>query len=302
MSSLGRVLSSSLSFLFFLSFPTNLSAQSSAYQRASDDGEVVRRKIYPKEKKFELSVPNLGFVMNQSYVNTILISGGGNYYLSETLGIGVDVSIASNSDKDERFCIEHFYYDPSDEVGLACGDASNLVNRDLDGDGFPRFGPAYVPIREVNSIYTINMIWTPVYGKQLLMLSATSYFDLYFEGGLGIVQSTYYGKRDFLRNGNVPRDIYTEVDDTADEVARQEAARKNAGIGATVDDFDSWGTPGRPDARNENHVMLNIGVGQKFHFARRFHLKIYVRNMTILGTAAGYDRLFAIYGGGGVRF
>jgi len=306
MLSLGWILRAPLSLVLFMvlsiSASASLLAESSDYQRATDDGEVVKRKIYPKDRKFELSFPNLGFVMNQSYVNTILVSGGGNYYFSETLGIGLDISLASNSDKEERYCIENFYYDPGNEVGSACGDASNLEGRDLDNDTFPRFGPAYVPIREVNSIFTLNMVWTPVYGKQLLMMSATSYFDLYFEGGLGLVQSTYYGKRDLLANGKVPRDVFTEVDENSDAAAREAAAINNNRIGATVSEVDSYGIAGRPDPRNQTNVMINLGVGQKFHFARRFHLKIYVRNMTILGTVGGYDRLFAIYGGAGMRF
>lgn len=294
-----------LSTIFILlcllaALPINL-AMAETYQKATEGRDVVKNKIYPKEKKIELTVPNLGFIMNQSYINTFLISGGINYYLDETWGLGVDIAIGSSQDKTERSCIENFYYDPTDEVGVACGDASLIANADTDGDSFPRFGPAYVPIREINSIITANVIWTPVYGKQLLMKQSTSYFDLFVETGLGIATSTFYDKRDVLANGNVPRDVYRDPD-VDDPDAAAEAQRQNAKIGATVDEVNSYGVDGRPDPLNENHILINLGIGQKFHFSRMFHMKVYIRNMTLLGTAQGFDNLLAIYGGFGVRF
>jgi hypothetical protein len=33
-----------------------------------------------------------------------------------------------------------------------------------------------------------------------------------------------------------------------------------------------------------------------------FHVKIYVRNMTLLATDQGFENLFALYGGIGFRF
>lgn len=277
-----------------------LGAQS--YQRAADSNEVVKRKIYPKDGRVELSFPNIGFIMNQSYVNTFLISGGVNYFFNETMGIGLDVAFGANSDKDERYCIERFYYDPNNEVGLACGEPDNLlsVSEPID-PGFPRYGPAYVPIRELDTVFSVNMIWAPVYGKQLLLMRATSYFDLYFEAGMGLALSTFYQKRDVLANDNVPRDVYTDPTVGSDE-ARRQANERNAGIGALPSQVDSWGDLGRPPSRSEQHVMLNLGVGQKFHFAGRFHLKVNVRNMTLLGTDKAFESLFALSGGAGMRF
>ena len=37
------------------------------YRKATEGKEVVKNKLYPKRKKVEISVPNLGIVMNQSY-------------------------------------------------------------------------------------------------------------------------------------------------------------------------------------------------------------------------------------------
>ena len=53
-----------------------------------------------------------------------------------------------------------------------------------------------------------NYVWNPVYGKQLLFLSATSYFDLFFELGGGVMMSDFYPERNVLNNGNEPRAPY----------------------------------------------------------------------------------------------
>ena len=47
--------------------------------------------------------------------------------------------------------------------------------------------------------------------------------------------------------------------------------------------------------------MFNIGIGQKFHFSKRFHLKFYVRDQILLGTDQGFDNLLSIMGGLGFR-
>lgn len=106
--------------------------------------------------------------------------------------------------------------------------------------------------------------------------------------------STFYEKRDLLANGKKPRDVY-DPSDTA------EAATANDAIGATTAEVDSYGISGRPEALNQNNVMLNFGIGQKFHFSKRFHIKVYIRDQIILGTAQGFDNLLSIMGGVGFR-
>ncbi|NRA65194.1 MAG: outer membrane beta-barrel domain-containing protein [Pseudobacteriovorax sp.] len=270
-----------------------------AYRKATEGGDVVKDKIYPKFETWEFSVPNFGLIMNQSYVNTYLVSGGINYFFSETWGFGLDFTIGSNSDKGERFCIENFFYDPEDEVGSACGDASLLDGADENGNNFPRFGPAYVPVREIDTMIIANMTWTPVYGKQLIFMSGTSYFDLFIEMGMGIANSTFYAKRDILANGNSPRDVFTPETGTAEQI--QQAQERNSQIGAQISETSAYGEAGRPDPKSETNLMFNFGIGQKFHFSKRFHVKVYLRNMTLLGTAQGFDNLLAIMGGAGMR-
>ncbi|RZA16534.1 MAG: hypothetical protein EOP10_24400, partial [Proteobacteria bacterium] len=82
------------------------------YKKATEGKEVVMGKLYPKNERFELSLPEVGIIMNQSYVNTLLLGGGATYFTSENFGFGISASVGSNSDKAERTCIESFFYDP----------------------------------------------------------------------------------------------------------------------------------------------------------------------------------------------
>ena len=241
------------------------------YERAIEGNNNVKNKIYPRKKRFELAIPNGGLILNQSYVDTFLISGGFVYHFSEEWGFGADFSLASNSDKPERFCIENFYNDPNKELSSPCGDVSAL---DELGEGRKaNYGPAYVPVREIQNIISLSAVWTPVYGKQLVFMSATSYFDLYFEIGGAFVSSLYYDKQETLRNGNPSRGAFNDDGDPSD----------GQPIGAQPDEIGSYGIDGRPDPEAQSNIALNFGIGQKFHFGRRFHLKVFLRNMTLLG-------------------
>lgn len=273
---------------------------SADYKKATEGRDVVMNKLYPKSERFELGLPAIGFVMNQSYVNTFLLGADASYFLNETLGFSFVVNTGVNQDKAERTCIENFYYDPSNEVGVACGN-DNLKAADKNNDQFPRFGPAYVPIREIQQILMANAIWTPVYGKQLFSLGGTtSYFDLFLELGVGLAQSKFYKKQEVLKNGNLPRGVYIDPTDPNNDPAQ--AAANNNKIGALPDTPQFYGKAGRPAVREDSNPLLNLGLGQKFHFGRMFHVKIYVRNMTLLATDQGFENLFALYGGIGFRF
>ena len=265
-----------------------------AYKRAIEGKNNVKNKNYPKKKRFELSVPNVGMVLNQSYIETFVLNVGFVYYFSEEWGFGLDYTTASNSDKGERSCIENFYNDPSNQLADPCGDVSNLEELGDRSSTPPRnanYGPAYVPIREISSIITLNVTWVPVYGKQLIFFNNTNFFDLYFEFGGSLVSSTYYSQQEILRNGNASRGTFNE-----------DGTQPNPPIGAEPNEFGSYGIEGRPDPIGESHVALNFGIGQKFHFLKRFHAKLYLRNMTLLGTENTFENLFALFGGFGARF
>ncbi len=275
-------------------------AKAADYRKATEGQDVVMGKLYPKSERIELGLPELGFVMNQSYVSTLLVGGSATYFMSESLGFSANFTTAINNDKPERTCIENFYFDPSNEVGVACGEVGLLKNTDANNDGFPRYGPAYVPIRELQQVLMANVVWSPVYGKQLLFLSGTSYFDLFFELGFGFATSTFYQKADRLKNGNKPRDKYIDPNDPIND--KEAANASNAKIGALPEQTKFYGIDGRPTAKTDNNPVLNLGLGQKFHFGRLFHFKVFVRNMTLLGTDKQFENLLAIYGGVGLRF
>ena len=266
-------------------------ARAEEYQKSTEGSEVVKNKIYPHKQTIELNLPNVGAILNQSYVNTLLVNGGFAYNLSEEWGIGFDVAVGLNSDKDERYCIEHFYNDPDDRVAEPCKVDGQPDTLSDDPKKHANYGPAYVPIREIQYIGTVNALWNPVYGKQLVLMSATSYFDVFVEAGLGLAVSKYYGKRDVLANGLKSRGTF-----------QPDGSQPTPGLGASPTDEASYGVNGRPEALNQSNVLINLGVGQKFHFAKKFYLKIFIRNMTLVGTPSGLENLFALYGGLGVRF
>lgn len=251
--------------------------------RSDNNKDVVKRKLFTKRKKIELNGPNVGVILNQSYLDTFLIHGGVNYYFSEVWGVGVEGAFAMNSDKFARECVETFVNDPDSEVGDECG--PNAV----DGSGRANYGPAYVPVREIENIIAVNAVWNPVYGKQLLFRSATNYFDLFFTFGGGLAFSKFYPKKTTLNNGKSSRGAIAEDEDPLS-------------VGAEPDETDSYGTAGRPEPESQSNVLINIGIGQKYHFWKRFNIKAELRNYTLVGTDAGFDNFFTVWGGFGVRF
>ena len=172
--------------LFIISaFP--LSSYAAAYKKATEGKEVVLDKLYPRKGTIEIN-PSFGAILNQSYISSFLAGGGVTYFWKETSGISVDVQMSINSDKAERTCIESFFLDPLNAVSDVCGPADILDETPKDSaEGlFPRYGPAYVPIREMNYIVTGNYVWSPIYGKQLLFLAqqVTSIYSLSLVVGL----------------------------------------------------------------------------------------------------------------------
>ena len=71
--------------IFLLNVPFK-QAIAVTYRKATESGDVVKNNLYPKRKKVDIAVPNLGLVMNQSYVDTFLVGGGFIYYISESWG------------------------------------------------------------------------------------------------------------------------------------------------------------------------------------------------------------------------
>ncbi len=148
------------------------------YRRAVDDKDNVKDKLFTKKGRVELNLPDLGMVLNTAFVDTYLVHGGITYYRSEEWGFGLEGSMGLNRDRDERECLENFYNDPKNKITARNAVAVvNWITAPLN------YGPAYMPIREMKYIIAGNAVWNPLYGKQLLMLSATSYFVFFCHDG-----------------------------------------------------------------------------------------------------------------------
>jgi outer membrane beta-barrel protein len=271
-------------------------ATSASYRKSTEGDDVVKNKLYPKKGRIELNLPDVGVVLNQSYVTTLLIHGGINYYFSEVWGFGVEGVFASNKDKDERACIESFYNNPDKEGGAECDPA--LEGKDISGSSRRNYGPAYVPIRELKYMLAANAVWNPVYGKQIVLLSATAYFDVFVTMGAGMAFSDYYPKATELRNGHPSRGTFPEKGSPEDTDANKPGAKLDA-----RDEQGNllYGPEGRPDVQSQSTFFVNFGVGQKYHFAKRFSFKVELRNYTLLGTESGFENFFTLWGGLGIR-
>ena len=273
-----------LTALFLAAVNPVLAATSGEYQRAGDGTEVVLRKTFPKKSRVEIEGSG-GLVLNQSYISTMLFGGGVNYFWSEEWGVGVEAMVASNKDKPERECLENFYNDPENIVSAECGDGSDLSGR-------ANFGPAYVPIRQTNTLLGAHAIWNPVYGKQIILLSAVTHFDLYVLAGGGLAMSTFWKEQTKLKGTDRSNRGTFNADTTI----------STGNPGASAGETTLYGTEGRPDPEALTSVQGTFAVGQKYHFSKNLHARIELRDYLLLGTASGFDNFFALTGGLGFRF
>jgi len=263
-----------------------------AYEKAVEGPDVVKDKLFPKKSVIELDT-KVGSVLNGSYIQTFMLNGSLTYFWSENWGFSAEGVFALNSDKAERACIETFYNDPNFAIGAQCGGAANLAE---DSKGDANFGPAYVPIRELNYIGTGNFVWNPLYGKQLVLLSFTTYFDFFISFGGGLAISKYYPQQNNFPDGTPQRGVFC---------TKEEAAKPNgcstANNPGTIDE-NLVGIAGRPQPLSQSNVLTHVSVGQRFHFMKRFELLASLDNYLLIGTPQTFDSYITLYGGLGVRF
>ena len=275
------------------------------YRKAIDDGEeIVLDKIFPKRKKIEISVGG-GGIINQSYIQSFVVGGTINYFFSEVWGAGIEGGFIVNSDKAERTCIENFYNDFNGSVetnsGQVCSEGSDTqAQADLatgtgTGPETANMGPAYVPIRQKDIMIGGHLIWNPIYGKQLLLLSSTGYFDVFVKMGGGITMGDFFAQTKTLRDGRLGR---------GPPESNPGAGFDNAGNPETDANGNKlWGVEGRPDAKPETNFYVMASLGQKYHFFKKFHISLEVKNYTLLFTEdTGFDNFFTLNGGIGIRF
>lgn len=263
------------------------------YRRATEGSAAVRGKLYTKKKKVEVNGPDIGFIMNQSFVSTLLVHAGITYFTSEEFGWQIEGSFGINSDKPERECIENFFNNPSKlSLSTPCNDESIVAANSNNVN----WGPAYVPIREINLLVAGNMVWSPVYGKQLLFLSSVIHFDMFVTVGGGLAMSTFYEKSATVNTANGTRPSRDPNSGQVGETPEQ------LGIGCPLGDTDCYGVNGRPEAASQSNPYINLGVGQKLHISQNLHVKLELRNMTLIGTHSGFENLLALWFGVGFRF
>ncbi len=264
-----------------------------AYEKAVEGSDVVKDKLFPKKSAVELD-GKFGTVLNGSYIQTFLLNGGLTYYWSENWGFNLEGIFALNSDKAERACIETFYNDPNFAISSQCGSSANL-SQDSQGDA--NLGPAYVPIREIQYMGVGNFVWNPIYGKQLVFLSFTTYFDFFVSFGGGLAISKYYPEQtDFLNGTRQRGGLFC----TKAEAAKPNGCSTDTNPGTT--DESLVGIAGRPQPLSQNNIVTHLSVGQRFHFMKRFELLASLDNYTLIGTPQTFDTYLTLFGGLGVRF
>ena len=262
--------------------------KSRGYSKAVEGQAVVLNKLFPKAGRAEI-VSNFGGIINQSYINSLLLHGGLNYYFSEVWGMAVEGVYAFNSDKNERGCLEAFY-NKVEETGDPCRQSE----KDEIPDGTKiRMGPAYVPITELQYLFSISAIWTPVYGKQIFSaLPVTGHMDIFFTIGGGSAMTNYHPLKTTIGDTKTPS-----------RCTRKEGDKNVlSGCGVEYEKKDSWGVGGRPKSKEELTMAINLGIGQKYYFVNRLYLDIELRTYNLIGGTETFHNFFALWGGLGFRF
>lgn len=267
-------------------------------QPQTDTSENVLGKLYPKDGKFEVDLPAVGTILNQAFVHSTILEASAMYYPTEKWGFGLDFAYLVHNDKSERRCIENFYNDPFGLLAAPCNASGDKGGALTDSNGHPvkgaNFGPAYLETRELDWIVTANATWNPIYGKQIAFLSFTSYFDIFTTMGIGAAGSALYPKSTTLRNGTLSRGPLPS-DFPGGCPGSPGVCPNNSDVERQI------GSNGRPDPTDEVSPVLTFGIGQKFHFMGRYHVKGEIRNYTLVGDN-GAEMYLSLLLGLGMRF
>ena len=289
-----------VALLLYLSTPV-WGQKRKGYRKATEGQAVVLRKLFPKKKRIEVNA-NFGAIMNQSFVDTVMMHGGVSYHFSEEWGLAFEGAFAMNQDRAERSCIETFYNDfrgknAKPRLAQKClepplGDEGKEL-RESHGKKL-NIGPAYMAITEVGTLFAISAVWSPVYGKQIFsFLPRTSHMDIFLTFGGGVGMSTYYPVQEKLK-GSGKTSRYTTGESSQSDRDMQK-------IGASKNERDKWGEAGRPTPEERTDVFVSLSVGQKYHFLKHIFIKVELRNYTLLATPDGYHNFFTMWGGLGLR-
>jgi aldehyde dehydrogenase (NAD+) len=290
----------------------NPSVAQANYRKAVEGNEVVKNKKYPKKGRIQINGGG-GFILNQSFINTVLFGGSATYHYNEWNAFNLEFYAGSSSDKPDRTSIENFYLDevyadrsgakqvpcpsgvaaanaPKDAADLPVGGGDpDPVRVEKDPEYYNNKAPfqknaAYMPIRQLDLLAALNYQWTPVYGKSLFFLSQVVYLDFYLNAGLGLAGSTYYPLKDKVK----------------DSSGTDEKLMKDVG----TTDPNAYGLEGRPAPLSQMGGMATFALGSRFYAGSRFLMDVQLKNYTIMGDdgAGGFDfsAPFALVGGLGV--
>lgn len=271
--------------------------KSRAYSKAVEGQAVVLNKLFPKAGRAEI-VSNFGGIINQSYINSLLIQGGFNYYFSEVWGMAIEGVYAINSDKNERECLEAFYNKVDQNSGPpVCyqeGDDNITSGTQIN------MGPAYVPITALQYLVSFGALWTPIYGKQIFSaLPVTGHMDIFFTIGGGFAMTNDYAKKTKVDGKNL-RCTKSSSTDKKTTPGTDDKSLDNCGL--AFDDKENWGKNGRPDPEASTQLAINLGIGQKYYFASRLYLDIELRTYNLIGGKQAFHNFFTLWGGLGLRF
>lgn len=303
-------------FGLFLSF--DLAADSDPAHRFDDlEGPVVRNLSYPKAGRFEISFLDIGGILNQTYVYSFAFHADVTFFFNETWGMALEAIHFENFDRANRLCLETLYNDPAKVLTGVCAAADTAdqkqanLNIMSDPNNGANFGPVYPPMRTINDISGISLIYTPTYGKEILLASATVHFDLWFSAGVGMMYSSYYKEQVDDPSGNpyrVPNFRYQTTPDGTGVVGctTKLGSTTYQVPGVCVDSsghYLSWtGKAGRPQAIAEFLPAGNLGIGQKFHFLKNYHLSFELRGFMVQSKVSSFNVYVMGWGGLGMRF
>lgn len=262
--------------------------------QVGDGDEVILRRLFPKARRMEAGV-DFGYVLNPAFVETTLVQVSGRYFFSEVWGVGVSLGMAQTKDRHERACVESFYNDPDHELDAVC--SSDDKSDQLATATSANLGPAYAPIRELRQMFTVYGDYTLAYGKQILLLGATSHFDLRLRFGAGVSMADVYDERTTVR-GHPERS-------TRGTMPAEGSGAIPPGVGADERDADGhllYGIEGRDAPRRESTPHIYLGVAEELLLFRRFYVEGELATYALFGTKEGLKAFLLARLGMGVRF
>lgn len=296
------------------------------YRKAVEGNDVVKGKFYPRRGRFQFNLLQGGSMLNQAFIDTYLVTGSALYHVNEWHAVGVEAFLGFSNDRGERQCVESFMFDeqrataqgaplcsedvatydptatvPNEPKPASMDDEEWRLTQDAGIGPFLR-KPGYMPIRQIDRMFGAVYQWTPVYGKALWFLSYVGYLDIFGSVGVGVAQTTFWPKQNYVPGGT-PSSI------RGDECVDQTLTRC---IGTTR--ADQIGVAGRPAAVSDMPFVLSGGLGSRFYVGRiangdappsmMFVGNLELRNFSLVSmkTEEKFMNVFGLWGGLGILF